>query len=249
MPAARLTPDEIKARSDWWIFSRAYFDGGICRRIRPLPIGNLLSPRILNILNQGRREQRPSFYKGSPYMEQPPSTVLPKKHGNKAKNNVNKSNLSPLNLGNTLDDENEGGDGIIFLSVQFTSNYLVYENVDVSKVRQENYVDYMDFLNNPEPVYLDCYMKGYLVPVTFWQQLVPHLCMPDFDSNTPVGWLSGEMELLIRNRPNNAPWTVAYTNTISVRSKNQCFLIETEQHAIGILDGSTCPYPAWNDVR
>ncbi|GJZ75787.1 hypothetical protein Tco_0640252 [Tanacetum coccineum] len=29
LPAARLTPDETEARSNWWISSRAYFDGGI----------------------------------------------------------------------------------------------------------------------------------------------------------------------------------------------------------------------------
>nr|GEW98852.1 hypothetical protein [Tanacetum cinerariifolium] len=29
MPAARLTPDETEARSDWWIFNRAYLDGDI----------------------------------------------------------------------------------------------------------------------------------------------------------------------------------------------------------------------------
>nr|GEX98568.1 hypothetical protein [Tanacetum cinerariifolium] len=27
LPAARLTPDETEARSNWWISSRAYFDG------------------------------------------------------------------------------------------------------------------------------------------------------------------------------------------------------------------------------
>nr|GEW49179.1 hypothetical protein [Tanacetum cinerariifolium] len=149
-----------------------------------------------NIPIQGKRKQRPSFYKWSPYMEQPPSTVLPNKHGNKTKNNVEKYNLSHLNLVNVLDDDNEGGDDVIFLGGQFT----------------------------------------------------------DFDSNTPVVWLSGGhmnswMELLIRNRPNNAPWTVAYTNTISVHPKNQRFLIETDQHAIGTLDGSTRPYLAWNDVN
>ncbi|GJW06374.1 phospholipase-like protein [Tanacetum coccineum] len=31
MPAARLTPDDNEARSDWWISSRAYFDGFICQ--------------------------------------------------------------------------------------------------------------------------------------------------------------------------------------------------------------------------
>ncbi|GKE06458.1 hypothetical protein Tco_1398476, partial [Tanacetum coccineum] len=86
-----------------------------------------------NILIQGKREHRPSIYKRSPFMEQPPSTVLPKQRGNKTKKNVKKSNLSPLNLGNALDDENEGGDDVIFLGGQFTGNYLVYENVDVSK--------------------------------------------------------------------------------------------------------------------
>ncbi|GJZ98802.1 phospholipase-like protein [Tanacetum coccineum] len=165
-------------------------------------------------------------------MEQPPTTVLPKQHGNKNKNNVMKANLSPLNLGNAFDDENEGG----------------------FDVRREHYITLQEFLNIPRSVYLDCYMKGYSVPVTFWKQLVLHLCMPDIDSRTLVGWLFGEhinvwMELLIRFRRNNDPWTVAYTNTISVHPENQRFLIETDQHTIGTLDGSTRPYPAWSVVN
>ncbi|GJX86790.1 hypothetical protein Tco_0337564 [Tanacetum coccineum] len=174
-----------------------------CRRSRPLLIGNPLSPRILNILNRGKREQRPSYYKQSPYMEQPPTTILPKQRGNKKKNNVTKANLSPLNLGNAFADENVGGDDVVFLGGRFTGNYLVYENVDPQKVRREHYITLQEFLNIPRSVYLDCYMKGYSVPVTFWQQLVPHLCPPDYDSGTPMGWLSGEhmnawVELLIR---------------------------------------------------
>ncbi|GJV31182.1 phospholipase-like protein [Tanacetum coccineum] len=207
-----------------------------------------------NILNRGKREQRPSFYKRTPYTEQPPTTILPKQRGNKNKNNVMKANLSPLNLGNAFGDENEGGDDVIFLGGEFTGNYLVYENVDPHKVKRDDYVTLQEFLNDPKQIYLDCYMKGYLVPVSFWQQLVPHLCMPDIDSRTPMGWLSGEhmnawMELLIRYRSNNDPWTVAYTNTISVHPENQRFLIETDQHTIGTLDGSTRPYPAWSVVN
>ncbi|GJZ43616.1 hypothetical protein Tco_0590871 [Tanacetum coccineum] len=234
LPAARLTPEETEARSDWWISSRAYFDGriGQAERVRPANKGPIivsqhygisdlsefpsmqggpssfqthpnsssffnigtpthwqtprpsqpgssnwqtqmlaqlgpsnwqsqmpaqsatpywqpafpshpgtynwqspipshmgnpnLQPSIerhhdaaglfnQNILNRGKREQRPSFYKWTPYTEQPPTTILPKQRGNKNKNNVKKANLSPLNLGNAFDDENEGGDDVIFL--------------------------------------------------------------------------------------------------------------------------------------
>ncbi|GJU99254.1 hypothetical protein Tco_1328525 [Tanacetum coccineum] len=352
LPSKRLTPDETEARSDWWISSRAYFDGriGQAERVRPtnkepiivsqrygisdlrefpsmqggpssfqthpnsssffnigtsthwqtpppsqpgssnwqahmpaqhgpsnwqshMPAQSAtpywqpafpshpgtynpnLQPSIKrhhdvaglfnqNILNRGKREQRPSFYKRTPYMEQPPTTVLPKQRGNKNKKNVKKANLSPLNLRSAFDDENERGDDVIYLGGQFTGNYLVYENVDPEKVKRENYVNYTDFLNNPEQIYLDCYMKGYSVPVTFWQQLVPHLCRPAIDSRTPMGWLS--TELLIRLRRSDDPWTVAYTNTISVHPENQRFMLEMDQHTIETLDGSTrpcfCPY-------
>nr|GEY15195.1 hypothetical protein [Tanacetum cinerariifolium] len=229
LPAARLTPDETDARSNWWISSSAYFDGGIGQAER-LPrhlnrqnmqttmssqagpsnwqsqmpaqsatpywqpafpshhgtynwkssvlfdMGNLnLQPPIerhhdvawlfnQNILNRGKREHRSSFYKRGPYTKQPPNTILPKQRGS----------------------------DVIFLGGQFTGNYLVYENVDPEKVKREEYVNYTEFLNDIHQIYLYCYMKGYSVPVTFWQQLVPHLCMRDIDSRTPMGWLSGE---------------------------------------------------------
>ncbi|GJW93280.1 phospholipase-like protein [Tanacetum coccineum] len=253
MPAKRLTPAETEARAKWWISSRAYFDGATpywqpafpshlgtynWQSLIPSHMGNTnLQPPIVrhhvapdifnqNILNRGKREQRPSYYKQSPYMEQPPTTILPKQCG---------------------------GDNVAFLGGRFTGNYLVYENVDPQKVRREHYITLQEFLNIPRSVYLDCYMKGYSVPVTFWKQLVPHLCPPDCDSGTLMGWLSGEMnawvELLIRYRTNNDPWTVAYTNTISVHPENQGFLIETDQHTIGTLDGSTRLYPAWSAVN
>ncbi|GJS85188.1 F-box domain containing protein [Tanacetum coccineum] len=53
MPAARLTPDETEARSDWWISSRAYFDGGIGQAERV--------PRHLN--RQNMYEVPSEFYR------------------------------------------------------------------------------------------------------------------------------------------------------------------------------------------
>ncbi|GKC67153.1 hypothetical protein Tco_1099751, partial [Tanacetum coccineum] len=43
VPAKRLIPDEIEARSSWWVSSRAYFDGRVSEAERP--------PRHLNCQN------------------------------------------------------------------------------------------------------------------------------------------------------------------------------------------------------
>ncbi|GJX23308.1 hypothetical protein Tco_0227753 [Tanacetum coccineum] len=130
-----------------------------------------------NIPNRGRREQFPSKYKLTPFMEQPPTTILPKERVNKTKNKGKKANLSPLNLGGAFEDDNVEENNVTFLGSQFTGNFLMYENVDPSKVRRGNYINLLAFLNDPHQVYLDCYMKGYIVPVSFWHQLVPHICM------------------------------------------------------------------------
>ncbi|GKA21275.1 hypothetical protein Tco_0701264 [Tanacetum coccineum] len=117
-----------------------------------------------NILNQEGREVRPNVYRQTPYMDLPPTTVLPKKHGDKTKNKGKNSNVSPLNLRNAFADDNVGEDEVMLMSERETCNYFVYENVDPSKVRREDYIDCMEFLLNPYDVYLDCHMMGYLVP-------------------------------------------------------------------------------------
>ncbi|GJX97287.1 hypothetical protein Tco_0353085 [Tanacetum coccineum] len=75
-----------------------------------------------NILNQERREVRPNMYRRTPYMDLPPTTVLPKKRGDKTTNKVKSANVSPLNLGNIFADDNVGGDDIMFLGEHDTSN-------------------------------------------------------------------------------------------------------------------------------
>nr|GEX06659.1 phospholipase-like protein [Tanacetum cinerariifolium] len=218
-PVARLTPDDTEARSDWWVSSRAYFDGVIDQAERgmnvgpvreankgpvivsqhygisdfsdfpsnqtqannsffnmgtptnwqtPMPsqpgssnwqshmmaqsatlfmqpamlshprtynwqsqipshMGNLNSQTPIethldgaglldqNIPNRGKREQRPTKYRRTPYVKQPPTTILPKQRGNKNKNKVNKAIVLPLNLENVFDDDNEGSDDIMFV--------------------------------------------------------------------------------------------------------------------------------------
>ncbi|GJY69059.1 hypothetical protein Tco_0472041 [Tanacetum coccineum] len=329
LPAERLTPDEIEARSDWWVSSRAYFDGRIseagriprhlnCQNHYEVPLeiylqieeekgrwikcwkrrlngkklnskgglsyfptqGNnsffempsrLATPNWqtpipshhhdaglfnLNILNRARREARPRMYMLSPYTNLPPSTVVPKKHDNKTKNKSKNANLSAFNLGNAFDEDNVRGDDLMFLGEHETGHCLVYENVDPGKVRRGNYIDCMEFMLNPYDVYLDCHMMGYMVPDYFWHQLVPHMCMPGSHSHewaNQEGWLSDHhmnalMELLIKGRTQNNRWTVSKSGTLCVHPENKRFMIETDQHIIGALDGSTRLYPAWSDV-
>nr|GEX57726.1 hypothetical protein [Tanacetum cinerariifolium] len=56
----------------------------------------------------------------TPYVEQAPTTVLPKERGNKNKNKVHKATILPLNLENIFDDDNEGSGDIMFVVGQFT---------------------------------------------------------------------------------------------------------------------------------
>ncbi|GKC44966.1 hypothetical protein Tco_1062688 [Tanacetum coccineum] len=72
-----------------------------------------------------------------------------KKHGDKTKNKVKNANVSPLNLGNAFADDNVGGDDVMFLGEQYIGNYLLYENVDPSKVMREDYIDCIEYLLNP----------------------------------------------------------------------------------------------------
>ncbi|GJY16073.1 hypothetical protein Tco_0386495 [Tanacetum coccineum] len=209
-----------------------------------------------NIPNRGKRQQVPSKYLVSPFTVQAPTTTVPKQRVSKSKNKGKKANLLPVNLGGAFEGYNEEENNVTFLGSQFTGNILFYDNVDPTKVRRGDYETIMNFLNYPYPIYLDCYMRGYIVPVSFWQELVPHLCRPNMQSlsyGNPNGWLGGEhmnswMEFLIRSRPLNANWTVAYTSTISVHPENNQFIIMNDPHVIGTLDGSTRPYPSWNDV-
>nr|GEW63349.1 hypothetical protein [Tanacetum cinerariifolium] len=160
--------DDIEAQYDWWVSSRAYFDGvidqaedleqkkkdfeemrkkdaerekmyaqmrkfmegmnvGPVREANKGPImesqipshmGNSNSQTPIethpdavglldqNITNRGKREHHLSIYRQTPYVEQAPTTVSPKQRGS---------------------------DDIMFVGGQFTSNMLVYENVDPNK--------------------------------------------------------------------------------------------------------------------
>nr|GEX78731.1 phospholipase-like protein [Tanacetum cinerariifolium] len=56
------------------------------------------------------------------------------------------------------------------------------------------------------------------------------------------------IQILIRERTENANWTLAKSGTVCLHQENNRFMILTDPHNIGTLDGSVRPFPSWNDV-
>nr|GEW94792.1 reverse transcriptase domain-containing protein [Tanacetum cinerariifolium] len=77
-------------------------------------------------------------------------------------------------------------------------------------------------------------------------QLVSYMCTYRRERYWPEGWLSSD--ILIRERTENANWTLAKSGTVCLHQENNRFMILTDPHNIGTLDGSVRPFPSWNDV-
>ncbi|GJZ04848.1 phospholipase-like protein [Tanacetum coccineum] len=55
--------------------------------------------------------------------------------------------------------------------------------------------------------------------------------------------------ILIREREENDNWTLSKSGTICLHPENNSFMILTDPHIIGTLDGSMRPYPSWKNVN
>nr|GEW64608.1 hypothetical protein [Tanacetum cinerariifolium] len=69
----------------------------------------------------------------------------------------------------------------------------------------------------------------------------------------PEGWLSSDhmgswIQILIRERTENANWTLAKSGIVCLLQENNRFMILTHPHNIETMDGSVRPFPSWNDV-
>nr|GFA13347.1 phospholipase-like protein [Tanacetum cinerariifolium] len=56
------------------------------------------------------------------------------------------------------------------------------------------------------------------------------------------------VQILIRERTENANWTLAKSGTVCLHPENNRFMILTDSHNIGTLDGSMRHFLSWNDV-
>ncbi|GKA80079.1 phospholipase-like protein [Tanacetum coccineum] len=182
--------------------------------------------------------------------------IAPKKRANNNRKTTRNDEISPFNLEKAGIYLNKPLEEVMVAGSRATDEYLSFHNVDPTKVVRGRYLDCMRFLNTPEYVFLDCYIKGYTVRVQFWQELVHLLCKGGYYKHqkfNDVGWLSDDqincwMELIIRARPPGARYRVAKTRMASSHLGTQKFILETDEHLIGMLDGSSRPYPSCDDV-
>nr|GEV65559.1 hypothetical protein [Tanacetum cinerariifolium] len=70
-----------------------------------------------------------------------------------------------------------------------------------------------------------------------------------YENVDPNKQMNAWIEILIRSRLQNTDWTVCKSGTTCVHIENYQFMIETDPHIIGTLDGSTRPYPPWKYVN
>ncbi|GKD07145.1 hypothetical protein Tco_1186830 [Tanacetum coccineum] len=131
----------------------------------------------LDAMQREKRDTHPSKYFLSPYTCLPKTTVAPKKRANNNRKTTRNDEILAFDLGKAGIDLNEPLEEEVMVTGSCaTDEYLSFHNVDPTKVKRGRYVDCMRFLNAPEYVYLDCYIKGYTDGLQFWQELVPLLC-------------------------------------------------------------------------
>ncbi|GJW04121.1 phospholipase-like protein [Tanacetum coccineum] len=137
--------------------------------------------------------------------------------------------------------DNERDDEVLIIGAHATEDYVSFKNVDLSKVLRHHYVECMIFFFNPEALFLD--IKSYKVMESFWQELVPQIYRGGYymvGDHNKVSWLSDD--------GHDARFTVAKVGTAWLHPRSKIFIIETDRHIRGTLDGSTRPYPSWDDV-
>ncbi|GJU33603.1 hypothetical protein Tco_1181957 [Tanacetum coccineum] len=207
-------------------------------------------------MRRGKRETIPSKYQLSPFTCMPTTTVAPNKGAKNIRNTTRNAKVSPFNLGKASIDLNSPVGELMYMGSRATDDYISLHNVDPNKVVRNMYVNCMTFLESPKSVFLDCFIKGFVVEVQFWRDLVPYVCKGALYTENNIdrfGWLSEDhincwMELMIRARPPSARYTVSKTGTSAMLDKSNKFVIETDFHLMGMLDGSSRPYPSWDDV-
>ncbi|GJQ89923.1 hypothetical protein Tco_0001062 [Tanacetum coccineum] len=258
-PSPRLTPDVVEAQAEWWLASKAFFDGHIREPLRIPPLVNQHSrddvpeciyQRVVeqdNLLKaQPMRGVRP--IKGPVYVGEHYGLRWFSKHGgcheSKKRDSCPglflRSLYMPLPLTTSIPkkqaDKSRKKTSNANISAFDLGMAVGDDNARDNEVRITGTRSTVDFisLENVDP------NKEELVPQMYKAGVDPG---PD---PAKVGWLSDD--LLIRTRPDGARCIVAKSKTASLNPGSNIFLLQTNRHLRGTLDGSTRPYPSWSDV-
>ncbi|GJS17078.1 hypothetical protein Tco_0411550 [Tanacetum coccineum] len=185
---------------------------------------------IPDAMNWERRVVFPSMYFQSPYTNFPDTTIAPKRRLDKSKNMERNAKVPPFDLGNAVVDDNLVDHEVAITGARDTDECIWYTNVDPNKVRREPYEEAMEL---------------------FWRELVPVLYMSGYynlDELEKAAIKFADGCLILETGNHGARFNRWQIRTASQHPGSQQFIIETDQHIKGTLDGSTRPYPSWDDV-
>ncbi|GKC12070.1 phospholipase-like protein [Tanacetum coccineum] len=248
-PIRRLRADAFEAKAEWWVSSRAFFDGHICEPPQiPTAVSNDLYQRVAehNRLIKELQQQNVDQYKimnsmNKNFKEGLNASSMPgsMKAPFEVREHFGLSDLSGF-------QNTECGPQLF--TTQASGSFLEGTHTTPTYPRTPHIGTPMS-----QPGFASCssrYLPSHPGTPYVGTPLALQGFAP-FSSNYQAGPSHSRDVfgvLIIRARPPGARYTVAKTGMTSLHMGSQKFILETDEHIIGMLDGSLRPYPSWDDV-
>nr|GEX73026.1 reverse transcriptase domain-containing protein [Tanacetum cinerariifolium] len=258
LPVEGLVSDETEAQSRWWVSSRAYFDGRsfedehIPRHLNRNNYFEVPSEMYRELEEQRRgyqqmKEKNADMYeKMTRFMED--------------MRRVPEANTTPI-----IADQHFGVSDISgFQSYQgvpsafhtLANNNSFFNMATPSNLQTPNQSNWLSPSNwqTPNQSYLGTPNSQPPIPsqpdtndvtVTGVHQTDNYF---NYETVDPDKHIDSWVQILIRERTENANWTLAKSGTLCLHPENNRFMILTDSHNIRTLDGSVRLFPSWIDV-
>nr|GFA49087.1 hypothetical protein [Tanacetum cinerariifolium] len=198
----RLTPDEFEAGSDWWVSSRAYFDGHTSEAARIPVMNESMKKEVARGKMYTQMHKFMVDMQVGPMRQAKKGPIIVDQHYGLRFPQGGPSSF-PTQRSTSFFEGVQATPSMVIIWLRQTGKPLCHRIL----VRLEDYIECAKFQLHPYAVYLNCHMMGYLVPENFWRELVLRLYMAGFHSleqSNTHGWLSVDqmnawIELLIRD--------------------------------------------------
>nr|GEZ11233.1 hypothetical protein [Tanacetum cinerariifolium]GEZ29778.1 hypothetical protein [Tanacetum cinerariifolium] len=231
------TPDAIEARSNWWVSNRGFFDGLIREPPRiPSPVNPHMQDDPPVDIYQ-RLEEHDREMQEMKRQQAEMDDKIKKKDSSSSEQVLSESvyeladtTVAPKKRPDKSKNKARNGKAPAF----DLGNADLDDNVGVNEVlimdarATDDYICY----KNVDPNKVNRAIES------FWRELVPDLYIAgyyNFCNNGNVSWLSDDAH--------GARYTMAKAGTASKHPGSQQFVIVTDEHIKGTLDGTTRPYP------